>query len=70
MKGFDNPDISKKDREGLYFIQQNEPISVKDYAMHFDLTDKTAQRRLANLVNKGLLIKEGDKRWTKYRLKE
>lgn len=70
MKGFDNPDISKKDREGLYFIQQNEPISVKDYAVHFDLTDKTAQRRLADLVNKGFLIKEGDKRWTKYRLKE
>lgn len=70
MKGFDNPDISKEDREGLYFIQQNEPISVKDYAAKFELTDKTAQRRLVDLVNKGLLVKEGDKRWTKYRLKE
>lgn len=69
MKGFDNLDISIKDREGLYFIQQNEPISVKEYALQFDLTLKTAQRRLVSLTDRGFLIKEGDKRWTKYRLK-
>lgn len=41
-----------------------------DYAKHFGLTDKTAQRRIASLFEKGLLEKEGENRWIKYRIKK
>ncbi len=63
-------DLTKEDRAGLYFIQQNQPISVKDYATHFILTDKTAQRRIAKLFDKGLLEREGENRWIKYSIKK
>jgi ATP-dependent DNA helicase RecG len=70
IKGIVPSDLTTEDREGLFFIQQNEPISVKDYASHFGLTDKTAQRRIANLYEKGLLDREGENRWIKYRVKK
>lgn len=70
LKGVDSKEITQEDREGLFFIQQNEPIVVKDYAKHFNLTEKTAQRRIANLLEKGLLEREGDNRWVKYSIKK
>ncbi len=70
MKGIDTTNFTQEDRDGLFFIQQNEPLAVKDYAKHFGLSDKTAQRRIAGLFDKGLLEKEGDNRWIKYRIKK
>lgn len=70
LKGVNADDLTKEDRDGLFFIQQNEPISVKEYASRFGLTDKTAQRRIANLFEKGLLEREGENRWIKYRIKK
>ena len=71
LKGLKNTKgITQQDREGLFFIQKNEPIAVKDYATRFGLTDKTAQRRIANLLEIGLLVREGDNRWVKYRIKK
>lgn len=63
-------DLTKEDRDGLFFIQQNQPVSVKEYAAHFNLTDKTAQRRIAKLFEKGLLDREGENRWIKYSIKK
>jgi ATP-dependent DNA helicase RecG len=62
--------LSTQDKEGIQFIQANEPITVNDYAEKFGITAKTAQRRLSDLADKGLIIKEGERRWTKYRLKK
>jgi ATP-dependent DNA helicase RecG len=62
--------LKKEDRDGLFFIQQSEPIAVNDYAEHFGLTNKTAQRRIAELFERGLLAKEGINRWVKYRIKK
>jgi ATP-dependent DNA helicase RecG len=62
-------DLTLEDRKGLFFIQQNVLVSVKEYASHFGLTGKTAQRRIAKLFDKGLLEKEGENRWVKYRIK-
>ena len=70
MKGINANDLTNEDREGLFFIQRNEPISVKEYSEHFGLTDKTAQRRILNLFDKGLLEREGQNRWIKYKLKK
>lgn len=68
--GIDATGLKKEDRDGLFFIQQNEPIAVNDYAEHFGLTNKTAQRRIAELFERGLLEKEGINRWVKYRIKK
>jgi ATP-dependent DNA helicase RecG len=70
LKGIHSKGITQEDRDGLFFIQKNEPIVVKDYAKHFSLTEKTAQRRIAGLFEKGLLEKEGENRWVKYRIKK
>lgn len=69
LKGVSPKDLTPEDREGLFFIQQKELVSVKEYASHFGLTDKTAQRRIAKLFDKGLLEKVGENRWIKYRIK-
>lgn len=70
LKGVNAEDLTREDRDGLFFIQQNEPISVKTYAIQFGLTDKTAQRRISKLLEKGLLEKEGNNRWVRYRIKK
>lgn len=66
----DISNLSDQDKLGVQFIQANEPITVNDYAEKFDITAKTAQRRLSDLVDNGLVIKEGERRWTKYWLKK
>ena len=63
-------DLSEQDKQGIQFIQENQPISVSDYASELEITTKTAQRRLSDLVDKGLIIKEGERRWTRYRISE
>jgi ATP-dependent DNA helicase RecG len=70
LKGINTEGLTQEDRDGLFFIQLKEPLAVKDYAKHFGLTDKTAQRRIAGLYERGLLEKEGDNRWIKYRIKK
>jgi ATP-dependent DNA helicase RecG len=69
-KGFENIELSDEDKLGLVYIQNNEPITTTDYANEFDLTNKTSQRRLSALVDKGVITKEGEKRWTKYSIKK
>lgn len=69
-KGFENIDLSDEDKLGLVFIQNNEPITTSDYANEFDLANKTAQRRLSTLLDKGVITKEGEKRWTRYSIKK
>lgn len=68
--GISAKDLTNEDREGLFFIQKNELVSVKEYANRFGLTDKTAQRRIAKLFNKGLLEKVGENRWVKYSIRK
>ena len=70
MKGIDGQDLTAEDRDGLFFIQQHETIGVKDYAKQFSLTEKTAQRRIAGLYEKGFLERVGVNRWIKYRIKK
>ena len=62
--------LSEQDKSGVQFIQTREEITVNEYAEEFKLEKKTAQRRLSDLVDKGVIVKEGERRWTKYRLKK
>ncbi|MEZ5031884.1 MAG: deaminase [Saprospiraceae bacterium] len=67
--GIEDQELSSIDERGLLFIQTNSPISVSDYAKEFGVSTKTAQRRLAVLVDKGLVIQIGERRYTRYVLK-
>ncbi|MEW6211398.1 MAG: ATP-binding protein [Acidobacteriota bacterium] len=58
--------ITKTEEEGLLFIQQKREVSRSEFAKHFGLTDKTAQRRLADLVRKGLVKTRGRAKATVY----
>ncbi|GHT39545.1 hypothetical protein AGMMS49965_05870 [Bacteroidia bacterium] len=69
LMGVDTENLTREDRDGLFFIQQNEAVVVKDYATHFGLTDKTAQRRITKLLELGLIEKEGENRWVRYKIK-
>ncbi len=62
--------LSEQDKLGVQFIQANQPISASDYAEKFGITNKTAQRRLNELMDNGLIVKEGERRWTKYLIKK
>ena len=62
--------LSEQDKLGVQFIQSREEITVNDYAEEFKIEKKTAQRRLSDLVDKGVIAKEGERRWTKYRIKK
>jgi ATP-dependent DNA helicase RecG len=69
VKGIDSNKLSQEDKDGLLFIQKNQEISVSDYATHLNLEIKTANRRLKKLIDNGLIIKIGEKKGTKYKLK-
>ena len=55
-------------RDGiLKLIKQQGPISIKDIARSVPgVSSKTVQRELVELVRRGLLKKEGDRRWSRY----
>lgn len=66
-----NVTITDSDRINIYkgLIGNNE-FSRQDYLRHNkDIASATASRDLKNAVDKGILIKTGDKRLTKYRFK-
>ncbi len=69
-KGIDSSSLSLEDKDGLLFIQKNELITVNEYANEFNMPAKTAQRRLADLVGKGIIERIGDRRWAKYKVVE
>lgn len=53
----------------LALLKKSGPLGIKDVASHLtDCGEKTVQRELAALVDSGTLIKEGEKRWSKYKL--
>ncbi|MDR0830970.1 MAG: hypothetical protein LBN95_12815 [Prevotellaceae bacterium] len=62
--------LTQEEQNGLLFIEQKGKISVKNYAEHFGLTEKTAQRRVKDLLDKKLIETVGENRWIKYKLKE
>jgi len=45
-------------------------VSIKEIAAVLpDLSSKTIQRELLSMVDDGLLIKKGERRWSRYSLK-
>ncbi len=74
-KGQSSPAISpmsdKTDRVEIILrhIRENGESSIKDIATSFPTySTKTVQRALANLVHRGLITRQGDRRWSRYSL--
>jgi ATP-dependent DNA helicase RecG len=63
-------DISEAEEAGLLFVEQRGEVSRSEFARHFGITDKTAVRRLAGLIKKGLVETKGKAKATVYVRKE
>lgn len=67
-----NKDIGSKiarRNDVLNIIKSKGQVSVKDIVSILkDTGEKTIQRELLSLVKEGVLVKEGEKRWTMYRM--
>jgi Fic family protein len=51
----------------LSMLKSGVKLTIKDFAKNIkDCSDKTIQRELSALVAKGVLKKEGERRWSKY----
>lgn len=62
---------AQKDRRAviLTVLQKKDRITIKDITTVIrDVSDKTIQRELLGLVAQGVLVKEGERRWSTYRL--
>ena len=54
----------------LNVLQTQSNLTIKDFAKVIkDCSEKTIQRELIDLMNKGLIKKEGERRWSRYSLK-
>ena len=62
-------DINKRQRMILEHLKEKHRAKVSDFFTVFDgLSPKTIQRDLQNLVERHILAKDGEKRWTTYTL--
>lgn len=61
--------LTEEDKQGYLFIQQKGEVSRGEFADELGLNDKTAQRRLARLVELKLVTMTGDKRGARYKAK-
>lgn len=65
--------IKKNSRQTaiLSLLKKKKEIMVRDVSPFIDgVSEKTIQRELLAMVNKGILRKEGEKRWSRYSLAE
>lgn len=62
--------ISNRREKIIKIVTDLGQVSVKDIAERVDgCSEKTLQRELLNLVNEGVLKKDGERRWSRYSLK-
>ncbi len=64
-------EMPKEDRDEkiLQVIRDKRTVSIKDISsVVFDCSEKTIQRTLQALIDKGRVTKDGDRRWAKYSL--
>ena len=69
IKGQTVKDKSRRYEVIINLLKNTKEISVKDVSsIVSDCSEKTIQRELLSLVDKGVLKKEGERRWSKYSL--
>lgn len=67
-KSFD-PQKDKNDRQNkiLELVKKSSNLTVKDFSKEISgCSEKTIQRELLTMVSKGVLKKEGERRWSRY----
>jgi len=63
-------DRNNRSQTILDLLKKKDNLGIKDFTVAIsDCSEKTIQRELADLVLKGVIVKEGEKRWSRYRLK-
>lgn len=70
-KGSESMDTVQNDRAGriLDILRAGGELGIKDVATNLpQYSEKMIQRELADLVEKGLVAKVGEKRWSRYRI--
>jgi predicted transcriptional regulator len=61
---------TKRQEEIVSILKEQSNLSVKDFTRVIkDCSEKTIQRELLDLVEKGIVKKEGERRWSRYSLK-
>ncbi len=61
---------TKRQDEIVTILKEQSNLSVKDFTRVIkDCSEKTIQRELLDLVEKGIVKKEGERRWSRYSLK-
>ncbi|MFT5280617.1 MAG: putative transcriptional regulator [Flavobacteriaceae bacterium] len=62
---------AERTRAILQVVKDKKKVSIKDISeIILDCSEKTIQRTLNELIDKGLVAKEGDKRWSTYSLSD
>ena len=73
LKEFGPVAVKKNKRQSaiINLLKRKKEIMVKDVAeLIHDCSEKTLQRELLSLVSQGIILKEGERRWTRYSLAE
>lgn len=66
-KGLQNKTLRQERILALFQKNKNDEFTIKDIVMEVkDCSEKTIQRELLLMVEKGILKKEGERRWSKY----
>lgn len=63
----EQPKKSGRKEQILDLIKKNQPVSIKDISHSFEgVSEKTIQRDLTQLIDQGILKREGERRWSTY----
>lgn len=71
-KGHESSTAKKSQRQAniLTILKGQSNLTIKDFSKFIrDCSEKTIQRELLELVDKGVIKKEGERRWSRYSLK-
>lgn len=58
--------LNERQLDALKFFKNVGKISAADYMKHYNVSERTARYDLAELAEKNLIDKEGEKKQTKY----
>ena len=58
--------IQERQLDALLYFKNQKSILTSEYSKKYNIVDRTARRDLLELVEKGLLIREGEKKSSKY----
>lgn len=58
--------LNERQLDAILFFKQNREIVTSAYMKRYNITDRTTRRDLTELTDKGILIREGEKKTSRY----